>query len=276
MEGLTKSQFLLLVILVTFVVSIATGIITFTLLSGAPTAVTQTINRVVETTVERVVPIVDNKGVTQTIVVTDESLVVSGIEKLSKSLVRIKNNTINDPSFGMTVGMGVVVSQNGLIITDGRLKKPNTDLLAVFPDGAKYSLSAINVSDDSYGMAFFKVEKNIGDSYQFQSTIFSGVDLKLGQTVVSIYGLDKNIISSTLVSDIINSESPDSALKTIIVPRSIPVKDDVYGSIIMNLSGEIAGIRSQTQITDDATTSYVSAKILRDVIQKAVKQLSSQ
>ena len=48
MESLTKTQIVLLVLLVSFVTSLATGIVTVTLVNQAPQPVTHTINKVVE------------------------------------------------------------------------------------------------------------------------------------------------------------------------------------------------------------------------------------
>ncbi len=93
-ERLTKMQIVLLTLLVSFVTSIATGIVTVTLMDQAPPAITQTINRVVERTVEKVVPDkpqganVITKEVT--VVVKEDDLITDSIEKNSKSVVRIK------------------------------------------------------------------------------------------------------------------------------------------------------------------------------------------
>jgi hypothetical protein len=53
-DDLSKSQLLLLTLLVNFVMSIATGIVTVSLLDQAPQTVTQTVNRIIEHTVETV------------------------------------------------------------------------------------------------------------------------------------------------------------------------------------------------------------------------------
>ncbi len=56
LEELTKTQLILLVLLICFVSSIATSVITTGLLAEAPLQTTQTINRIVQNTVEKVVP----------------------------------------------------------------------------------------------------------------------------------------------------------------------------------------------------------------------------
>ena len=55
MEHLSKSQIVLLTLLVSFVTSIATGIVTVSLMDQAPPAIAQTVNRIIERTVEKVV-----------------------------------------------------------------------------------------------------------------------------------------------------------------------------------------------------------------------------
>src|SRR3989338_3016811 len=122
MEDLTKHQLILIVLLVTFVTSIATGIITFSLLSEAPVEVTQTINRVVEKTIERVVtePGKPDKVVT-TVIVNEEDRVLEAIAKNEKSIVRLK--TAGADGTEVVSGLGLVVSGDGFNVAALRILK---------------------------------------------------------------------------------------------------------------------------------------------------------
>ncbi len=117
MEDLNKTQLVLLTLLVSFVTSIATGIITVSLLEEAPSNVTQTINRVVERTVEKVVPEASTN-------ISAEDL--ARLEASEAALIKITENTkalapISLKNADGTLSyhaMGVIVSKEGLVITD--------------------------------------------------------------------------------------------------------------------------------------------------------------
>src|SRR3989344_8951136 len=72
MESLTKTQIVLLVLLVSFVTSLATGIVTVTLVNQAPKPITHTISKVVE------------KLVPQEVTVKEKTVVFSSEENLVK------------------------------------------------------------------------------------------------------------------------------------------------------------------------------------------------
>ena len=94
-DDLSKSQLLLLTLLVNFVMSIATGIVTVSLMQQAPPAIAQTVNRIVEHTIETVATTTP-KGQTaavavvqKTVVVNDTELVAEAIKNFTPSVVRI-------------------------------------------------------------------------------------------------------------------------------------------------------------------------------------------
>jgi len=91
MDHLTRTQFVLLVLLVSFVTSLVTGIVTATLVSQAPPPLTQTISRVVERTIEKVVPGTDenNGQESQIVIITQEDLVIKIVDEVSSAVVSV-------------------------------------------------------------------------------------------------------------------------------------------------------------------------------------------
>jgi len=97
LNDLNKSQIFLLIIMSSFVVSIATGIVTVTLLDQAPKPVSTTINKVVERTIQTVTPDDVTASILSSlvpkpadpIIITQEDLVVSIVEQASPAVVSV-------------------------------------------------------------------------------------------------------------------------------------------------------------------------------------------
>jgi hypothetical protein len=180
MEDLTKHQLILLVLLITFITSIGTGIITFTLLQQAPVEVTQTINRVVEKTIERVVPEPGKpEKVVTTVVVNEEDRVLEAIAKNEKSIVRIK--TVGSDGTEITAGLGIVISSSGSVVSDLRSYNSSTGYNLQFADGKKYPIGKVFI-DKEDGLVFFNasVPATENPKYVFSPAVFgNSEDLRL-------------------------------------------------------------------------------------------------
>lgn len=268
MEDLTKHQLILLTLLVSFVTSIATGIMTYTLLQEAPVEVTQTINRVVEKTIERVVP-EDGVG-KQTIkeittVVSEEDLVLDSIDKNTKSIVRLK--TIGFDGSEIFSGIGIVLTTDGIIVVDSESFKSG-NYTALFHDGAVYGI-AKSYKDLDSGFTFLKIGKTASDNYKFYPASFGNSStLRLGQTVIAVYGKDRNMVSIGRVSDIKKDESGTIGS----IGTDIKFIKQNLGSPIINLSGDVLGI--EKSVDGDFFNSYIPIANIQNIMKTAVSELS--
>lgn len=116
-EDLNRTQIILLVLLVSFVTSIATGIVTVALLAQAPPAVTQTVNHIIQRTVETIAPQTgDQKAQTvkeTTVVVKEDDLVTSSIASSFAKVALVRETT---SSTSPVIALAVVAG--GQLITD--------------------------------------------------------------------------------------------------------------------------------------------------------------
>lgn len=266
MESLNKQQLILLALLVSFVTSIATGIITVSLMDQAPAEVTQTINRVVEKTIERVVqePAKQTASVVtkETFVVKADDAVIEAIEKNSGSIVRVRE-VIGDGQASFA-GLGLVVSRDGLIAADISIAYRKTDSFGntiaetyqgVFPDGRVFPLNIV-YSDQSQGLMFFTAmlqDKEKG-AYRFVVPRFGQGELKLGQAVVALSGEDSNAVSTGIISNLLqktvqrpadsSTTTPQTVKELVAIKTDIRSTELVSGSVLLNLSGEVIGMNA--------------------------------
>ena len=280
LEELNKTQIVLLTLLISFVTSIATGIVTVTLLDQAPQGVTRTINRVVERTIERVVP-AENSGKEiiereVTIVVKENDLISESIEQNSRNVVRLHRVIRNigglvfdDDGFlslGTFVGIGIVATAEGLIFIDSALMadNDNKDIIVRLSTGERLLGIVVDKSEEnSFTLVQVPLPED-GSIHLRPATFTTDGSLKLGQTMISLSGEERTsvsigIISSLIISD--ESEEGETKLDTIVTSITTRV---LVGSPLINIFGEVIGVK----ITGNAIGSFSPVSTLRVQISK--------
>ncbi len=229
-EKLTKSQIILLTLFVSFVTSIATGIITVSLMQQAPKDVTRVIQRTVERTVEKVTPPeVKTKFITKekTITISDADIVARAVQGTLPSIVRI----YSDDDEKKYLSSGVVISSAGIILADAGKFSSDKDI--------EYNISTLSgnykakflIKDKQYGLALLQIVN--ADKVPRPISIAKN-KTKLASAVILISGKDKDLIDKGLVAELGKGFFKADINSKIITP----------GSILIDMSGNVVGINT--------------------------------
>ncbi len=272
LEHLNKSQIIMLTLLVSFMTSIATGIVTVSLMEQAPPTIAQTVNRVVERTVERVVPSGQEASAAtpivteKTIIVNQSDLIASAVQKVSPSIVRLFTTGKDAEGIDVDVflGFGLVLSDSGVLVTD----------VATLPSGAvRVELShgesvtaAVQSRDEVSGLAFLQAATSSGEmTVAWRPAALAQGSPSLGEVAVGISGRATTRIGDGIVTSLPDPASPESSR---FVETNIPVGAIAFGSALVNVDGEVIGISTgisralseNTFLASESIIMYTSAK----------------
>lgn len=270
MEHLNKSQIILLTLLVSFVTSIATGIVTVSLMDQAPPAIAQTVNRIIERTVERVVPSPTPAGQAATTVITTEKtvvvkesdLIVQAVEKMNPSLVRVYTSSPDSPLF---LGLGIVLDAGGSVVTDAAILGDSGDASIVLHDGTSVR-SFVTSRDSSTGTALLQPATTTveGKTVRFVAAVLSVGNPTLGQSVVVLSGKAIPRIADGLVTALIPRGEGEEA----VIDTNVSADFVMDGSPLINTEGGLLGISTRVSRAS-SQGGFISASAL-------VKQSSTE
>lgn len=255
MEELSNRQIVLLTMLVSFVVSTATGIMTVAMLEEAPQTLTQTVNRVVERTIERVVtgtssperPMTPVLTVTKevTIYAKEDDLIIGAVEKNQPRIAKIYGlgtATTSRPS-----AIGFVISRDGIVATDASTlsalisEKKNYVVMI----GEKEYVGTLLEKDDFADSPVSFIRLMLLDGAAVDAVSYgSDVDKpKIAQSAIVLGGESgTGILKATLAKFVyakaIGTSSP--VMKGIETSSRIPLGYE--GSLVVNLDGQAIGI----------------------------------
>jgi len=232
MEDLNKSQVILLAILVSFITSMATGITTVSLMQEAPVSVTQTINRVVERTVEKVIPgSTTIREVSKVISVDD--LVVEAVRKASPSVVTLyrTESTSTQPGFFVT-GNFIVTTDSGA--------HTDTSYILKDKDDASIALKFVK-ADEKNALAVYTPLISAGSKTSFSAIAFSKGEAMPGQTSIALStdGSGDRVLSVGIITNVAGSTTTDQTLRTTAITTAS------VGGPLIDIHGELIGVAVQ-------------------------------
>lgn len=238
-EELSTTQIILLALLVSFVTSIATGIVTVSLLAQAPPVVTNTVNQIVERTVETVLPADDTKPATTiketTVVVKEEDLITKSISDSFGKTARIFSGVATSST---VVGLGAVTNVGILVdssVVDSEHLVSIGGLSEVFTVDAEYP---------EIGIAVLKPKSN--DTVIKGAFIIGNTDsMKLGQTAIALLSVTSErvqigaVSSKSLLAKVTKKDKAEATVRAIdtnITGSLVP------GTPLVNIFGDVIGV----------------------------------
>ncbi len=263
-KDLNKSQLILLTLLVSFIASVATSIITNSLLQIAPTNVTNTINRVIEKTIEQSTPDGSSGKTVQTVIVKEDDLIVDAIARYESAKVNIVSGNDLTSATGDTVSVGFVVGPNKLIVTDGKNIGESKKYIALFGKDGKTQLEF--VKKDASGLAIFKASGDSGSAPLPAPLSFAVTkDIKIGQTLVFYSDAESKVLKRIASSfkEYTPVGSATSSNGGVIIPNDA-IPSEFTGLPALTLDGQVAGVAIFSTNTD---ATLVDADALQMILQ---------
>jgi hypothetical protein len=223
-EDLNKTQLLLLTILVNFVTAIATAVLAVSLLDQAPPTVTQTINHIVERTVEGAVQTTQLPGIVTkqtTVVIKDEDLLSAAIAANAARTVYVYKGT-GTSTPALATATYLPKARAVVTLTVPGLPK---EAFIVFPGdvGVPASISRAGATFTIYGFADTAALPSVASPDLVKSS-----SLKQGQTAVAI---TRDGSATTAIISKVDETGVHTSL------TGIPV-----GAGVVNISGDLIGL----------------------------------
>ncbi len=267
MEHLNKQQIVLLTLFTTFVASIATGIVTVSLMDQTNAGVTNTVNRVIERTIEKVVTPSTTTSPSPVVVQSNPKIVdpvADAVSNASKSIVKIKVKKENGSS--EITGFGLIVTKGGMVLTDKSIITQFGTYTAVLPNGNEYQIQVVQAQPTT-DIAFVLMLLPDSDkkTVTFTPIQFPSAVSKLGQTVVALSGTQDLSVSQGLVKKVKYEEASTTMIHSF--ETNIPASQTTIGGPLVDVFGNVIGMKTLSLVPEfEGGTSFYPTFLLKDSI----------
>ncbi|MDE2037976.1 MAG: hypothetical protein KGI69_02000 [Patescibacteria group bacterium] len=246
MDHLSKQQLILLALLVSFVTSLSTGIVTVSLMDQAPAGVTRTVSQVIERTIQQAVP--QSAAVADSVLTAPDRAVLA-VKAVSQSVV-----TIEDAATGAALGQGLVVASSGAVVTDKSVIAPARTYQEALPNGGSLPLSVLWSQTDGDAV-FLAPSVATSPAIAFTPAVIA-TSTSLGATVFALSGTSTALLGQGIIDSSGNGmadtvlDASSSPISVSIAPSAAPA-----GAILFGMDGSVLGIRTSSLAADGRGSS---------------------
>lgn len=276
MEDLNRTQLIMLVLLVSFITSLVTGIVTVSLVEQTPSPITQTINKVIEkmvpyenkeqaaSPVPAVIPYQNKEDATIKAVKNVSPSVVSVVA--TKDIPVIEEYYINPfpglmpdlqiPQYRqkgtekkqVSSGTGFFISKDGLLLTNKHVVEDiKAEYSVILNDGRKLEAKVL-ARDPFQDIAIIKIT---GDNF-IPIPLGDSDSVNVGQTVIAIgnaLGEFRNTVSVGIISGLhrsVTAEGSSAGPEQLqeLIQTDAAINPGNSGGPLLDLSGKVIGINA--------------------------------
>lgn len=246
LEKLNRTQTILLALLVAFVSSIASSIVTVTLMDQAPPGTTTTIRNVVERTVERVVQgNTTPKETVKTVIVREEDIIADAVDRESRALARVFTQALpvadSATSTSEFVSLGIILSEDGTIVTDSATVSESATYTIKLADGTTFDAKPTFQNEDLH-IAFLQPVKPL-EKKLISATLGDSETARFGGMAVVIGGKNDVSVNIGVVSGFDTSKKEiekDGKKEEVVYRSNIRLSIGTgAGSLVVSGSGSV-------------------------------------
>jgi 2-alkenal reductase len=195
----------------------------------------------------------------------ESNSVVGVVKKVSPAVVTIYNKAVRSGAQTSEVtrgiGSGVIISQDGYILTNAHVVQGAQGLTVAFNNGQILAQARLIGADTEGDIAIIKVDDKVPAVASFGDSS----KLEVGETVVAIgaaLGDFRNSVTKGVVSGT-NRTIPGDTSPTVYIQTDAPINHGNSGGPLLNLRGEIIGIN--TAVVRSTGTSGTTANANQDL-----------
>lgn len=245
-EHLTKHQIVLLTLLITFVSSTASAIVVVRLMEGSPVTLSPTINRVIERTVQQIIP-GETREITKvnTVVVKEEDLVVEAISENKNSIVLVKE-TIQTESGETSISNSTgIYLKDGYVIADGKLISGPGNY---FLENGATKIPLTFVKRDESGFSILKLDSTVvaTDVPFSPKNISKNVETKVGQSAIVLASNPEFAAFTGLISSyspfMVKNEAGEDVTLFSKIKINIDQSGAITGGALVTSDGDVSGL----------------------------------